>query len=247
MSEDFRLGDAQEPETCVQNAADIAIARVKEFARAVRHVFFRWDLEYTPPPGRISAELEKCAVSIAQSAYDNERAIIVSGVLPYCESDIERLFAMRLYTSLFASIYSSKFFSCRQVPWRETYVNLEEWVRWLRIKTTDIGIVSVFMQAPIGDYRVDFLLAGLVETTGSIHWLVVECDGHDFHEKTKEQVARDRARDRFITEQGLPIMRFTGREIWADPEACVGQAVNYITTRMEPELDPNLFRWEDET
>jgi very-short-patch-repair endonuclease len=50
--------------------------------------------------------------------------------------------------------------------------------------------------------------------------IVVECDGHDFHEKTKEQVRRDKARDRWLQIQGYPVMRFSGSEIYRDSEAC---------------------------
>lgn len=61
----------------------------------------------------------------------------------------------------------------------------------------------------------------------SVRWhrLIVECDGHDFHERTKEQAARDRARDRAATLSGYDIMRFTGSQIWGDPWGCAGEVV----------------------
>ena len=55
--------------------------------------------------------------------------------------------------------------------------------------------------------------------------VVVECDGHNFHERTKEQAARDRRRDREIQERGFKVARFTGAEIWADPFGCAAQAL----------------------
>lgn len=47
--------------------------------------------------------------------------------------------------------------------------------------------------------------------------MAIECDGHDFHEKTKHQAARDKKRDREIIATGLSVTRFAGSEIWADP------------------------------
>jgi very-short-patch-repair endonuclease len=50
--------------------------------------------------------------------------------------------------------------------------------------------------------------------------MIVECDGHDFHEKTKEQARRDKQRDRFLQSRGYKVLRYTGSEIWADPTEC---------------------------
>lgn len=44
--------------------------------------------------------------------------------------------------------------------------------------------------------------------------LAIEIDGHDFHEKTKEQASRDKARDRSITRAGYQVLRFTGSDLY---------------------------------
>jgi hypothetical protein len=46
--------------------------------------------------------------------------------------------------------------------------------------------------------------------------LVLEVDGHDYHERTKEQAEYDRSRDRAFTNSGFTVFRFTGREIYRD-------------------------------
>lgn len=79
--------------------------------------------------------------------------------------------------------------------------------------------IHIWMQAPIGKYRADFLVICKID---SKRWrFVVECDGHDFHERTKEQAQRDRERDRTMTALGYVVVRFTGSEIWRDAEACI--------------------------
>jgi len=97
----------------------------------------------------------------------------------------------------------------------------------------DAGVfISIQQQYKVGDYKVDFYIEqqgtrGDCETnpTNGHGKLIVECDGHDFHDRTKEQAARDKARDRKITESGMPIFRFTGSELWKDSGACGAQCV----------------------
>jgi very-short-patch-repair endonuclease len=82
-------------------------------------------------------------------------------------------------------------------------------------------------QAKIGRYRVDFLLTqgdGPEERRP----LIVECDGHSFHERTKEQASRDRARDRDLQAEGYPVFRFTGSHIWGDVLKHAHQALDYF-------------------
>jgi hypothetical protein len=62
--------------------------------------------------------------------------------------------------------------------------------------------------------------------------LIVECDGHDFHERTKEQAARDRERDRNAQLEGIEIFRFTGSELWRDPLGCCDQIVKWANKRI---------------
>jgi very-short-patch-repair endonuclease len=83
-------------------------------------------------------------------------------------------------------------------------------------------------QYQIEDMRVDFCLAGKNWRTDKVFRLVIECDGHDFHERTKEQAAKDRARDRGLQEKGYNIFRFTGSEIWRDPMGCVEQVDDWL-------------------
>jgi very-short-patch-repair endonuclease len=69
-----------------------------------------------------------------------------------------------------------------------------------------------------GVFRVDFLVKGNVG--GTPVTLVVECDGHAYHDKTKEQAAHDRQRERSLRVAGYQVARFTASEISADPEDC---------------------------
>lgn len=80
----------------------------------------------------------------------------------------------------------------------------------------DSGVMSasIYAQVKIESYRIDLVLkygSGL---------LFIECDGHDWHERTKQQAAYDRERDRLFLAQGVVTARFTGSEIVNYPEKC---------------------------
>lgn len=81
-------------------------------------------------------------------------------------------------------------------------------------------------QATIGKYKADFLI--WFSRKKYVHGVVVECDGHDFHERTKEQAGRDKRRDREILAAGYPVVRFTGSEIFKDPFACAQQVLDVL-------------------
>ena len=88
-------------------------------------------------------------------------------------------------------------------------------------------IVRFQQQVKLGQYRADFLFTVKPEAGGQKE-LVVEIDGHDFHERTKQQAARDKARDRWMTGAGYVVIRFTGSELWANPFAVVTEVANRI-------------------
>jgi very-short-patch-repair endonuclease len=52
----------------------------------------------------------------------------------------------------------------------------------------------------------------------------VEVDGHEWHERTKEQAARDRGRDRALALDGWIVVRFTGAEVHCNAAACAKEA-----------------------
>jgi very-short-patch-repair endonuclease len=86
----------------------------------------------------------------------------------------------------------------------------------------------VFFQQTINStkYTADFWLM----TPHSKKSVIVECDGHDFHERTPKQAEHDRKRDRKLIELGYVVLRFTGREIWRDPMKCAQDAINQFQT-----------------
>ena len=78
--------------------------------------------------------------------------------------------------------------------------------------------------APINgrSYRADFAIwpTDLDGMSASGVWfnpIVIELDGHDYHERTKEQVIARNQRDRDFQEKGYRVLHFSGSELHRDP------------------------------
>lgn len=86
--------------------------------------------------------------------------------------------------------------------------------------------VAIASQVPFGRYRPDFTIFD--DRTLQRRITIIECDGHDFHERTKEQAQRDRSRDRWFTTQGVTVLRFTGSEIYRDPFKVADEIIDWL-------------------
>lgn len=105
-----------------------------------------------------------------------------------------------------------------------------------RVTFLDRKDVSLEAQAPIvcdkNEYRVNFLIK-----IGDQLALAVECDGHEYHERTKEQAKRDKERDRAILRTGTNVIHFTGSEIVKSPFQCLLEIMETLIALM-PKQEP---------
>lgn len=150
-----------------------------------------------------------------------------------CESPIERVLLAALLVEIpeGVSFYESR---SHTLPFESVLYgadsNAVEWVG------------AIYPQVSMGPYRVDFYLECFDRHTGR-RWFAtaIECDGHDFHEKTKEQARRDKQRDRWFQTRGIGVLRFAGSEIWRDPLKCAEEAYEafWAASRRLREADKN--------
>lgn len=142
----------------------------------------------------------------------------------WCESPIEALFLAALasewslYNPPSHEVYPHErySFACQKRPFlvgNSSYAGADRYV-----------IPQYEVVTETGDYRLDLA----VFTSGympSDPWLkfAVELDGHDFHERTKSQVRRDKARDRTLQAAGWRVFRFAGSEVFEDASDCAYQ------------------------
>jgi very-short-patch-repair endonuclease len=64
--------------------------------------------------------------------------------------------------------------------------------------------------------------------------IAVELDGHEFHEKTKEQVARRNMRDRDLQAAGWTVLHFSGSEIYRQGAQCALAVIDLALERYTP-------------
>lgn len=132
----------------------------------------------------------------------------------FCESPIEKVIfvAWRMYLSH----GESEIRHSHDGPWQP--------MEWSHNYQCDV----IATQTHIEGYRVDFMLCRSIrsevrEDPFISKPIIIECDGHQFHERTKEQAQSDKERDRILQGAGYPVYRFAGSEIWSRPLHCVEQ------------------------
>ena len=63
--------------------------------------------------------------------------------------------------------------------------------------------------------------------------LIIECDGYEFHQKTKQQVQKDNEREYDLKMAGYEILRFSGSQIYNEPLKCAKDTYNYIMKKIK--------------
>jgi very-short-patch-repair endonuclease len=98
---------------------------------------------------------------------------------------------------------------------------------WLDGKQHREGLgLHLIPQAKLKPYRVDFI-AYEVSSKPEVLW-IIECDGHEFHERTREERQYEKKRDRFFTVRGYRVMRFTGSEIFKNSYAVSAEIIKAV-------------------
>ncbi len=84
-------------------------------------------------------------------------------------------------------------------------------------------------------YHLDFLVG--VQDGGRAEFYAVELEGRAFHD-TKERAHRDRSRERALVGAGFRIVRFSGAEVYADPDECVRELIEIVSPQKGDKLSP---------
>lgn len=147
-----------------------------------------------------------------------------------CESPIEQLFLTAIYTLATINDVRPHNFAIRKDLWVDTGVH-------------------IVLQHKIGKYRVDFVLrycgdAAIVDakhlqtiSDKEERTIVVELDGHKFHDKDEPQRQYEKKRDRFLQKQGYKVFHFTGTEIFKNPFAAAAECLAYLTETPLDEIE----------
>jgi hypothetical protein len=132
-----------------------------------------------------------------------------------CESPIEKLLATAIYAETAYRPYTDQ-------PLR--LLRCEDGARG-PCEGADTSAVYMAFQAQINDRRVDMVLWAF--GSGKWHRLLIECDGHEFHERSPKQAEADKQYLRKCQFAGDTVFPFTGSEIVNKPTACADQVLRW--------------------
>lgn len=88
--------------------------------------------------------------------------------------------------------------------------------------------IHIEPQFSIDRYRVDFRVERFGNYGYSTGVVLVELDGHEFHDKDKKQRSYEKARDRFLAKSGFVVLHFTGSDVVADPYKVAHEVLDAI-------------------
>lgn len=91
------------------------------------------------------------------------------------------------------------------------------------IRSDEKTIFVTVKAQPKEEYFQGYVPDFAIFINGLASGLVVEIDGHEWHEKTKEQAKADRGKDRVYLKNGFIPVRFTGSEVYHDAKKCVDE------------------------
>lgn len=183
-------------------------------------------------------EILKRKKELLLKSADYDHAGLIEIADKRCESPIENLFFVAYFSlsfvrSHFVDEFGLAAFSIVGKSSRKTLPSKTP--GWPDRNHVAGHINIVTPQFDTGIARVDFAIEQFIRIPGEdpffLPTMIVECDGHDFHERTKDQAAKDRGRDRELQEMGYIVYRFTGSELWANAMGCARQVEDFFSKK----------------
>ncbi len=195
----------------------------------------------------------------------------IKAYLDLCESTNEKMFLLNYFETIFDSLTAS-WFSYGLVEQNKPFFQYPDSVeddkyypdglKWYEPnnirarRAIERHLIELYPQFEIKDensilkYRLDFaIFYPRTDESGDKIKIAIECDGHDFHEKTKEQAQQDKEKDKFLQSKGWLIAKFTGLEIYQkDLYELIQEIDNLALSKdyelfQEAEKQKNNWRW----
>ena len=167
-------------------------------------------------------------IKVERDYWLSHQAGLLQDYLDRCQSPIERLFLMSLLNSGWdLGCGAGSYYEWERDVWRIPSIAAARKARSFSPcfhNDDGNGTSKGALQLPIvvdgRSFRLDFAIF-VFDTR-----VAIELDGHEFHEKTKEQARKEKSRQRLLTADGWHVLRFTGSEVYGDAQACVFEAIN---------------------
>lgn len=186
---------------------------------STEHLGRRWDWKDNSGLVEAYQAIEHHVLGSAET-----RVFGLSEMLNECESPVEAMLFIRMF-----EMFHLEF----QPPGGD----FQNWfARIHRSLCEGFCEIRIHPQTTIGPFRTDFLFRALYLDSKGVftpHDFLVEIDGHDWHEKTKSAVSRGKARDRYFMKSGIPVLHFTGSDIYRNAGDGCEEIYSYIQKASE--------------
>lgn len=127
----------------------------------------------------------------------------------FCKSPIEKILLMAFNVLTNSGVLEYNFLLSEQVE----------------IKAGDKRYIADFVFDTEGDNQDFFWFENKLK-------LIIECDGHEYHKVTKEQVKHDNERDLALKMVGYDVLHFSGSQIYNEPWKCADVLYSYIMAKV---------------
>jgi len=158
-------------------------------------------------------EIKKYGLS-GNSPYDISMLGKIASDFLKCQSPIEAIFYLE-FIKTFPSLFGADVSDISNDILKECGADILEIKPQFEIETEGLK------------YRADFAIVVGLEKGGG-KFILIELDGHQFHEKTNAQAQRDKFRDRMLQKAGYPVLHFTGSEVYGAPEKVMAEIIDFI-------------------
>lgn len=223
----------------MDETSEAEIAHLKAYARARFEGFFEED------DRTLAVIVDKFADELARYADELSDRLFIPNAK--CESPIERLMLAHLIyddssgyggpsehetfwdypmDAYFSSHLARATMKCAVADYANAPQPEKDQIILHRL-SRERGNMAFDTQVVVADYRVDIAVY-VIGPDKTLLKIAVECDGHSFHEKTKEQASRDKKRDRELQKHGWLVFRFSGSDIWNNGRACSAEIHEFI-------------------
>lgn len=162
-------------------------------------------------------------------------------LLSRCESPIERRFA----TDLIAMRTECRLLSVMDIKPQVWAYYADVGPTW-GLKTIRLDFLigldwnSVDYLSPLeGEWLKEYGFDSAAPLKNFMPYFGVECDGRDYHTDF-EAVQRDKQRDRMLTTLGLPVIRFTGKEIFHNGGSCALETATLFAQQFRQSLSRGI-------
>lgn len=119
------------------------------------------------------------------------------------------------------------------VIYQDQKINIKNVMDWYNIQLNADELDFQIEPQPDEDLFDGYIPDFVIYVNNLLSGFVIEIDGHEWHEKTKEQARADKEKDRTYLKKGFIPIRFTGSEVYHNSKRCIDEVFEIIISNYD--------------